>query len=99
MSKLIVADQKVNESSAISNVEYTATSTEMKISFDFDNTNASLVPATKDGIGGIAFPDSSVSEQIPADVETDYFGNEFWSKIKIMRFLTVEISILVLRKW
>ena len=68
---------KVNESSAISNVEYTATSTEMKISFDFDNTNASLVPATKAGIGDIAFPDSSVSEQIPADVETDYFGNEY----------------------
>ncbi|MFB9184954.1 discoidin domain-containing protein [Dactylosporangium sucinum] len=60
-----------NFTGALSNVRYTATNTQMSLSFDLNATGISgLTPATRSRVGVIP----RANESIAADVTTDFFG-------------------------
>lgn len=62
-----------NLTGGLSNVHYTATNTDFKLDFTMDSSAAgSVTPVTKDRVGVIPLAD----EEIPADVTTDFFGND-----------------------
>jgi hypothetical protein len=62
--------QAGNDTTAISHFQYTATSQEMTISFDYHpSLSERILPVTKERIGIIP----KANERIPVDVDTDFF--------------------------